>query len=89
MPHDSPPSAIVPTDRVSDVLARDEGLVDVFIRHAPQFTKLRSRTMRRVMARLVTVEQAARMGGIDVELLLRDLNDALGVERAPILLPPA
>ena len=85
MPHDPPPSAIVATDRVSDVLARDEGLVDVFIRHAPQFTKLRSRTMRRVMARLVTVEQAARMGGIDVELLLSDLNEALGVERAPIV----
>lgn len=83
MPHDSPQSAIVATDRVSDVLARDEALVEVFIRHAPQFTKLRSRTMRRVMARLVTVEQAARMGRVDVELLVRDLNDALGVERAP------
>lgn len=83
MPHDTPQPAIVATDRVSDVLARDEALVDVFIRHAPQFTKLRSRTMRRVMARLVTVEQAARMGGVDVELLLRDLNEAAGVEHAP------
>ena len=30
-----------------------------------------------MMARLVTVEQAARIGGADVELLLRDLNEAL------------
>lgn len=68
---------VVATDRVSDVIARDESLVEVFVRHAPQFERLRSRTLRRVMARLVTVEQAARMGGVAVEVLLRDLNDAL------------
>lgn len=65
------------TDRVSDVIAREEALVEIFVRHAPQFERLRSRTLRRVMARLVTVEQAARMGGVPVDLLLRDLNDAL------------
>lgn len=68
---------IVATDRVSDVIARDEALVEIFVRHAPQFDRLRSRTLRRVMARLVTVEQAARMGGVAVDLLLRDLNGAL------------
>ena len=55
---------VAPTDRVSDVLARDEALVDVFVRNAPHFAKLRNRAMRRVMARLVTVEQAARTGRI-------------------------
>lgn len=30
-----PPGPIVPHDRVSDVLARDESLVEVFVRHAP------------------------------------------------------
>lgn len=68
---------IAATDRVSDVIARDEALVEIFVRHAPQFDRLRSRTLRRVMARLVTVEQAARMGGVAVDLLLRDLNGAL------------
>jgi uncharacterized protein (DUF2249 family) len=68
---------IVATDRVSDVIARDEALVEIFVRHAAQFERLRSRTLRRVMGRLVTVEQAARMGGVAVELLLRDLNGAL------------
>lgn len=78
----TPPAAAAPvaaTDRVSDVLARDESLVEVFARHAPHFAKLRNRTMRRVMARLVTVEQAARAAGLPVEALLRDLNEALGV----------
>jgi hypothetical protein len=69
---------IAATDRVSDVLARDESLVQVFVRLGPQFSKLRNRAMRRVMARLVTVEQAARMAGVSAGDLLRDLNSAIG-----------
>lgn len=69
---------IAATDRVSDVLARDESLVEVFVRLGPQFSKLRNRAMRRVMARLVTVEQAARMAGVSAVDLLRDLNSAIG-----------
>ena len=83
MPPDAAGRAIVATDRVSDVLARDEALVEVFVRHSPQFTKLRNRAIRRVMARLVTVEQAARMARIDVDLLLGEINDALHPGRAP------
>lgn len=67
------------TDRVSDVLVRDEALLEVFVGYAPHFAKLRNRTMRRVMARLVTVEQAARMAGVEVEGLLEALNQALGI----------
>lgn len=65
-------------DRVSDVLARDEALVEIFAGIAPPFAKLRNRAMRRIMARLVTVEQAARMGGVSTDVLLRSLNAALG-----------
>jgi len=68
---------IDPADRVLDVLARDERLVDVFVQHAPHFEKLRNPAVRRVMARLVTVEQAARMAGVSADILLRDLNVAL------------
>jgi uncharacterized protein (DUF2249 family) len=66
-------------DRVSDVLARDESLVDVFIRQAPHFAKLRNRAMRKVMARLITVEQAARTANVSTERLVRELNEALGI----------
>jgi hypothetical protein len=66
------------TDRVADVLARDESLVDVFVAAAPAFARLRNPGMRRIMARLVTVEQAARVAGLDAILLLRRLNDAIG-----------
>lgn len=68
---------IGPADRVSDVLARDEALVDVFVRHSSHFEKLRNRTLRRVMGQLVTVEQAARVAGVGLDTLLHDLNEAL------------
>jgi uncharacterized protein (DUF2249 family) len=74
---------VAPTDRVSDVLARDEALVDVFVRHAPHFAKLRNRAMRKVMARLITVEQAARTAGVSAERLVDDLNTALGIAPEP------
>ena len=70
------PAPIGGADRVSDVLARDEKLVDVFVRHSAHFEKLRNRALRRVMAQLVTVEQAARVAGVELDVLLRDLNDA-------------
>lgn len=70
---------VSPHDKVSDVLARDESLVEVFARVAPHFGKLRNGAMRRVMARLVTVEQAARTANIPAERLVHELNAALGL----------
>lgn len=70
---------VVATDRVSDVLARNESLIEVFVRQAPQFGKLRDRSMRRIMARLVTVEQAARMAAVAPAALVGELNAALGI----------
>lgn len=80
---------IAPDDRVSDVLARDESLVDVLVRRSSHFAKLRNAAMRRVMARLVTVEQAARIAGVPSDVLVRELNEALGiVVPAPSPAPP-
>lgn len=66
-------------DTVSDVLARDESLVDVLVEYAPHFAKLRNRALRRVMARLVTIEQAARIANVPSDRLVRHLNEALGL----------
>lgn len=67
------------SDRVSDVLARDERLVEVFAQHSEHFAKLRNPAMRRVMARLVTIEQAARIAGTESNALVQKLNRALGL----------
>jgi uncharacterized protein (DUF2249 family) len=71
---------VVGADRVNDVLARDEALVEVFVRHSSHFTRLRNRTMRKVMGRLVTVDDAARIASVPVNALVRDLNAALGID---------
>lgn len=78
---------VAASDRVSDVLSRDESLVEVFVRAAPQLAKLRNPAMRRVMARLVTIEHVARMAGVSCEALLDDLNSSLGI--VPGASPPA
>lgn len=70
------------TDRVASVLARDIGLIDVFVAASPVFEKLRNTTMRRTMARLVTVEQAARIAGVDAGALVDHLNHALSGDAA-------
>ena len=68
---------ITPGERVARVLERDERLVEVFVAASPAFTRLRSPAMRRIMARLVSVEQAAKMAGLDAAALVARLNDAL------------
>jgi uncharacterized protein (DUF2249 family) len=65
---------IARTDRVSTVIGRDESLIEVFISLSPAFARLRNAGMRKVMSRLVTVEQAARMAGVDAEELVARLN---------------
>jgi uncharacterized protein (DUF2249 family) len=71
---------IRPGDRVADVIARDPDLIDAFVAAAPTFSRLRNPALRRVMGRLVTVEQAARIAGIEVSALLDRLNGTLGTE---------
>ena len=66
------------TDRISSIIAHDQRLVDVLAAASPMFERLRNPALRRVMARLVTVEQAARIAGLDPADLLERLNDASG-----------
>ena len=63
------------SDRVSTVLRADESLIEVFVALSPAFERLRNPAMRKVMSRLVTVEQAARMAGIDGDELVSRLNE--------------
>lgn len=87
-------NAVSAGDRVGAVLARDERLLDVFVAASPVFEKLRNAAMRKTMARLVTVEQAARIAGVDAGDLVARLNDALDGAAPPpaahseVVLPP-
>jgi uncharacterized protein (DUF2249 family) len=73
-------------DRVAQVLDRDPRLVDEFVRTSPAFERLRNPMLRRTMARIVTVEQAARIAGVEPALLIERLNRVVqgsGTDDAP------
>lgn len=67
-------------DRISSVLARDERLLDVLAAASPALASLRSPLLRKTMSKLATVEQAARIAGLDANDLLARLNGALAAE---------
>lgn len=71
------------TDRVASILAKDEGLIEVFVAASPKFQMLRNKAARKTMARLVTIEQAAKIAGIDAAELAHRLNAAMGSSEAP------
>lgn len=70
-------------DRIHVVLQRDEKLLEVLAAASPAFEKLRNGALRRTMARLVTVEQAARIAGLDPAALVDRLNRALDPSAPP------
>jgi hypothetical protein len=69
--------------KVEEVLRRWPKLLEVFLEASPAFQRLKNPLLRRTMPRLVTVAQAARIGGLEPEELVARLNRALGVEAAP------
>jgi hypothetical protein len=70
---------IKPQTLVSDILRSYPQSLDVFLRHG--FTPLSNPVLRQTMARVVTVEQACRREGVDLNSLLRDLRS---VSSAPV-----
>jgi hypothetical protein len=77
----SPPSLsqtleITPKTKVGDVLSRYPESLDIFVRHG--FTPLRNPVLRKTMARVITIEQACRREGVDMNELLNDLIQVRG-----------
>jgi TusA-related sulfurtransferase len=72
-----------PEMKVAEVLRRWPQLLQVFLEASPAFQRLKNPLLRRTMPRLVTVAQAARIGGLTPEELVARLNRALGVEARP------
>lgn len=65
--------------KISEVLARHPELLETLIAMSPRFQHLRNPLLRRVQARLVTVAQAARVGGVDAAWMVETLNRAAGL----------
>jgi hypothetical protein len=69
---------INPETRVGALLEAYPELEETLIACAPAFAKLKNPVLRRTVARIATLEQAARIGGISVRDLVRRLREAAG-----------
>ena len=63
---------ITPQTRVADVLARYPQSLSVFLRNG--FSPLANPVLRKTMARVVTLEQACRREGVNLDELLQELS---------------
>ena len=77
--HDFP---ILPSTNVGDLLDRYPQLEAVLIELAPPFKKLRNPLLRRGVAKVASLKQAAAVGGMAVEELVNKLRSVVG--QAPL-----
>jgi hypothetical protein len=71
---------ITPATKVADLLESWPDLEDVLIAQAPAFRRLKNPVLRRTVARVATLEQAAGVGGVPVRELVAALRRAAGIE---------
>lgn len=68
--------ALIRSDmKVGEVLDRFPSTIDTFVAHGKGLNMLRSDKLRQMFAYKVTVAQGARLHMVDVEALVRDLNE--------------
>ena len=73
--------------KISDLLNDYEGMKDILIDINPKFKKLNNPILRRTVAKLAGVKQAAIVGGMDPVDLLNQLRKAVG--QTPVDMIPA
>ncbi len=74
LPAARPTTAIGPATNVAEVIDRYPATLDVFLRHG--FGPLKDEALRRTMATKITVQQVCAMHSVDLDALLRELNEA-------------
>lgn len=74
------PLSITPETKVGDLLSAYPALEPVLVAQAPAFANLKNPILRRTVARVATLAQAARVGGLDARALVRALRAAAGQE---------
>ena len=69
---------INPETKVGALLDAYPGIDEVLIAWVPAFEKLRNPILRRTVAKVATLEQAARIGGVSVREMVMKLREATG-----------
>lgn len=75
---DTPNKLITPQTKVGELLDAFPELENVLIQIAPPFKKLRNPVLRRTVARVTSLSQAARVGGVSVAEMINTLRQAVG-----------
>lgn len=78
-----------PATKVGPLLDAHPELEEVLIAISPEFARLRNPLLRRTVAWVATLEQAARIGGVPVPELVARLRRALGQAPPEAEPPPA
>lgn len=71
-------ATISPATKVGDLLDAYPGMEEVLIAIAPAFAKLRNPLLRKTVAKVATLELAAKIGGVEVRELVNRLRAAAG-----------
>jgi len=66
--------------KIADLLNNYEGMKDILIGINPKFKKLNNPILRRTLAKVATVKQAAVVGGMEPMELVNRLREAVGQE---------
>jgi len=75
---------ITPKTKISDLLDAYPQLEDLLIEMAPPFKKLKNPVLRKTIARITTINQAAVIGKLNVEELVNKLRSEVGQDHADI-----
>ncbi len=69
---------VSPATRIGPLLDAHPELEEVLLALSPEFHRLRNPLLRRTVARIATLEQAAKIGNVPVRELVARLRQALG-----------
>jgi hypothetical protein len=69
---------ITPKTKVFELIETYPELEDVLIEYAPTFKNLKNPVLRRTVAKIATLQQAAAIGGVKTEELINRLRKELG-----------
>jgi hypothetical protein len=70
--------AITPRTKVSELIETYPELHDVLIEYLPAFKKLKNPVLRKTVARITTLQQAAAVGNVSIEELINHLREEVG-----------
>jgi len=69
---------ITPKTKIYDLLESYPELEEVLISYSPEFKKLNNPVLRKTIARITNISQAALIGGLNVEKLVNSLREKVG-----------